>query len=113
VGGADWEAVVDRLYERHGHLHWVHVRNNAALVAAALAYSRGDFDRAICAAVSGGWDTDSNGATVGSIAGALTGAGGIRPEWTDPLHGRLSSSIGGFDGITFEELAARTLEVLS
>jgi ADP-ribosylglycohydrolase len=113
VGGTDWEAVVDRLYERHGHLHWVHVRNNAALVAAALAYSRGDFDRAICAAVSGGWDTDSNGATVGAIAGALTGASGIPPEWTDPLRGRLSSSIGGFDGITFEELTARTLEVLS
>ena len=44
--------VVDALYARHGHLHWVHVRNNAALVAAALAYGRGDFDRSICAVVA-------------------------------------------------------------
>jgi ADP-ribosylglycohydrolase len=110
-GAAAWDAVVDELYTLHGPLHWVHVRNNAALVAAALAYSDGQFDRAICAAVSGGWDTDSNGATVGSIVGALAGAGRIRPEWTDPLQGRLSSSIGGFDGVTFEELTVRTLEV--
>jgi ADP-ribosylglycohydrolase len=89
------------------------VRNNAALVAAALAYSRGDLDQAICAVVSGGWDTDSNGATVGSITGALGGAGKISPKWTDPLRGRLSTSIGGFDGVTFDELTVHTLEVSS
>jgi ADP-ribosylglycohydrolase len=109
--GAEWESVVDALEKRHGHLHWVHVRNNAALVAAALAFSGGDFGRGICAAVSGGWDTDSNGATVGGVLGALAGAAGIRPEWTDPLRGRLSSSIGGFDGVTFDELTRRTMEV--
>ncbi|GAA4675816.1 ADP-ribosylglycohydrolase family protein [Phytohabitans rumicis] len=109
----DWESIVDAVEKRHGHLHWVHVRNNAALVAAALAYSGGDFDRGICAVVSGGWDTDSNGATVGSVLGALTGGSGIRPEWTGPLKGRLTSSIGGFDGVTFEELATRTREVSS
>jgi len=107
----DWESVVDTIEKRHGHLHWVHARNNAALVAAALAHSNGDFDRGICAVVSGGWDTDSNGATVGSILGALSGAGAIGPEWTAPLKGRLRSSIGGFDGVTFEELARRTAGV--
>jgi ADP-ribosylglycohydrolase len=112
AAGGDWESVVDALEERHGHLHWVHVRNNAALVAAALAHSGGDFDRAICAAVSGGWDTDSNGATVGSVMGALTGAAGIRPEWTLPLRGRLHSSIAGFDGVSFESLAHRTATVI-
>ncbi|MEJ3749342.1 ADP-ribosylglycohydrolase family protein [Actinomycetes bacterium KLBMP 9797] len=111
AGGAGWESVVDALEARHGHLHWVHVRNNAALVAAALAYGGGDFDRSVCAAVSGGWDTDSNGATVGSVVGALIGAAGIRPEWTTPLRGRLRSSIAGFDGVTFDELAHRTAEV--
>jgi ADP-ribosylglycohydrolase len=107
----DWESVVDAIEKRHGHLHWVHARNNAALVAAALAHSGGDFDRGVCAVVSGGWDTDSNGATVGSVLGALSGASAIRPEWTAPLKGRLRSSIGGFDGVTFEELARRTAEV--
>jgi ADP-ribosylglycohydrolase len=107
----DWESVVDAIEKRHGHLHWVHARNNAALVAAALAHSGGDFDRGVNAVVSGGWDTDSNGATVGSILGALSGASAIGPRWTAPLKGRLRSSIGSFDGVTFEELARRTAEV--
>ncbi|MFG3701330.1 ADP-ribosylglycohydrolase family protein [Micromonospora sp. NPDC047620] len=105
----DWEAVVDELYARHGHLHWVHVRNNAALVAAALAYGRGELERSICAVVSGGWDTDSTGATVGAVTGALTGASGLPERWGGPLRGRLASSIAGFDGIGFDELAARTV----
>jgi len=108
----DWERVVDALYERHGALHWVHVRNNAALVAAALAYGRGDFVRSICAVVSGGWDTDSNGATVGSIAGALQGVSTIPPYWAKPLRGVLHSSIAGFDGVTFTELADRTMRMV-
>ncbi|MER7445143.1 ADP-ribosylglycohydrolase family protein [Micromonospora avicenniae] len=108
AGADDWEQVVDELYARHGHLHWVHVRNNAALVAAALAYGRGDLERSICAVVSGGWDTDSNGATVGAVSGALTGAAQLPARWVAPLRNRLASSIAGFDGIRFDELAERT-----
>jgi ADP-ribosylglycohydrolase len=108
TGAADWEAVLDAIHARHGHLHWVHVQNNAALVAAALAYGRGDLERSICAVVSGGWDTDSNGATVGSVTGALTGAANLPGRWVEPLHGHLHSSIAGFDEIGFDELAERT-----
>ncbi|WP_433280492.1 ADP-ribosylglycohydrolase family protein [Micromonospora sp. CA-244673] len=109
AAGDDWESIVDTLYARHGHLHWVHVRNNAALVAAALAYGRGDLERSICAVVAGGWDTDSNGATVGAVTGALTGAARLPGRWVAPLRNRLASSIAGFDGIGFDELADRTL----
>ncbi|RZU75609.1 ADP-ribosylglycohydrolase [Micromonospora kangleipakensis] len=109
AGTDDWESIVDTLYERHGHLHWVHVRNNAALVAAALAYGRGDLERSICAVVGGGWDTDSTGATVGAVTGALTGASGLPDRWVAPLHNRLASSIAGFDGVGFDALADRTL----
>jgi ADP-ribosylglycohydrolase len=108
AGADDWEPVVDELYARHGHLHWVHVRNNAALVAAALAYGRGDLERSICAVVSGGWDTDSTGATVGAVTGALSGAAALPERWAAPLRNRLASSIAGFDGIGFDELARRT-----
>ena len=72
------------LDERYGHLHWVHVLNNAALMASALARSGGDFGAAICAAVAGGWDTDSTGATVGSVCGALAGAAALPPRVDRP-----------------------------
>jgi len=103
------EEAIDKLYAAHEGLHWVHVLNNVAVVAFALAESAGDFSRSICAAVSAGWDTDSNGATVGGIVGALAGAAALPDRWTRPLRGRVASSLRGFDGATFDALAARTL----
>jgi ADP-ribosylglycohydrolase len=107
-GHLDDEAAIDALYDEFGHLHWVHALNNTGLAAFALTRSGGDFARAITRAVAGGWDTDSNGATVGSICGALAGASALPPEWIDPLQNRLATSITGFDGIGFDELARRT-----
>ncbi|MCU1636672.1 MAG: ADP-ribosylglycohydrolase family protein, partial [Cryobacterium sp.] len=51
------------------------------------------------------------GATAGSISGALTGARGLPFAWVDPLRNRLASSVPGFDGIGFDQLARRTLSV--
>ncbi|MGV8912450.1 MAG: ADP-ribosylglycohydrolase family protein [Rhodoglobus sp.] len=107
----DDEAAIDAIYADYGHLHWVHVLNNAALLAFALTRSDGDFTRAITLAVSGGWDTDSTGATAGAICGALSGASVLPASFIDPLHNRLASSIPGFDGIGFDELARRTRKV--
>ncbi|MGW5418990.1 ADP-ribosylglycohydrolase family protein [Streptomyces sp. NPDC003943] len=105
----DFDAVVDRLHAEFGGYHWVHVVPNAALLAAALTHADGDFTRSICAAVSGGWDTDSNGATAGSVAGLLAGHPDRLPErWTSPLKNRLATSVPSFDGIGFDTLAALT-----
>ena len=106
----DWEAVVDELYGRYNY-HWVHAINNTALVAAALYAFDGDFSGGISAVVQGGLDTDTNGAAVGSILGALAGPAGIEERWSAPLKGRFSSSLPGFDGITTDELVRRTLAV--
>jgi len=108
----DDEQALDALGDRFAHLHWVHVLNNAALMAFALARSEGDFGTAICLAVTGGWDTDSVGATVGSVCGALAGAHRLPERWVAPLDNRLASSMPGCDGIGFDELAARTARLL-
>ncbi|RNE62245.1 ADP-ribosylglycohydrolase family protein [Cryobacterium tepidiphilum] len=105
------EEALDTLHAEFGRLHWVHVLNNAALLAFALTRSGGDFAEAIALAVTGGWDTDSVGATAGSICGALAGASALPAEWIDPLHNRLASSIPGFDASAFDDLARRTLAV--
>ncbi len=105
----EWESRVDELYRRYGHYHWVHAINNTALVAAAL-YAFEDYSSAICGVVQGGWDTDTNGAAVGSIFGALMP---VDDRWSSPLGGRFESSLPGFDGITIEELTARTVAVCS
>jgi ADP-ribosylglycohydrolase len=104
------ERALDELHETYRDLHWVHVLNNTALIAYALVSSGGDLSRAIAAAVAGGWDTDSAGATAGAVCGALSGASALPAHWTKPLHNRIGSSLPGFDGIGFDELARRTTE---
>ncbi|SDK81788.1 ADP-ribosylglycohydrolase [Glycomyces sambucus] len=111
AGALGDEAAVDALHAQYGHLHWVHVLNNAALLAFALARGDGDLHRTITLAVSGGWDTDSVGATAGAVAGALTGAKALPRKWTDPIDDRYATSVPGFAGVRFTDLAARTLEV--
>ncbi len=111
LAGRDWEDVVDALGASYGHYHWVHAINNTALTAAALYAFDGDFSGGICGAVQGGWDTDTNGAAVGSILGALAGVEGIADRWSTPLGGRFASSLPGFDAIELDELVRRTVAV--
>ncbi|MEW2416256.1 ADP-ribosylglycohydrolase family protein [Streptomyces sp. NPDC046866] len=105
---ADFDRVVDRLHARYGHYHWVHAVPNTALIAAALTHADGDFTRSVCRAVSGGWDTDSNGATAGSLAALV--AGRVPDRWRAPLKNRLATCIAGFDGIGFDTLAQLTAQ---
>ena len=78
AGRSTLEAALDALHAEYGDLHWVHALNNAALVASALRAQRRRLRPARSRrVVAGGWDTDSNGATVGSVCGALAGAGGL------------------------------------
>lgn len=107
----DFDRVVDALHARYGHYHWVHAVPNTALIAAALTHADGDFTRSVCRAVSGGWDTDSNGATAGALAGLLAGSPDALPErWTAPLKNRLSTTVPGFDGAGFDALAHLTAQ---
>lgn len=105
----EWDTAVDMLYERYGHYYWVHTINNAALLTAALIYGAGDFEKTICLAVMGGWDTDCNGATAGSIIGTMLGSDAIPVEWSAPLDNRVRSSVKGFDNSSIDDLARRTV----
>ncbi|MFF7383777.1 ADP-ribosylglycohydrolase family protein [Streptomyces griseoluteus] len=106
----DFDDVVDALHMLYGPTHhWVHALPNTALIAAALTHADGDFSGSVCRAVSGGWDTDSNGATAGCVAGLLAGTPDALPEhWRAPLKNRLASTVADFDGTGFDTLARLT-----
>ena len=89
----------------------VHTINNAALIAAALIYGKGDFTKTVTLAVLGGWDTDCNGASVGSIMGAIYGANAIPEHWKNPLSDTLYSAIPDFHPIKISECAERSMKV--
>jgi ADP-ribosylglycohydrolase len=106
-----WQEARDEIEISYGHYNGVHTINNAAVVAAALLWGAGDFSRTIGLAVEGGWDTDCNGATAGSVFGAIYGAGALPAHWVSPLHDRISSAIVGFDGSRISDLVDRTFAV--
>ncbi|MER6097704.1 ADP-ribosylglycohydrolase family protein [Streptomyces sp. NPDC001728] len=109
--GLDWSTTLTTQAERTAGLDWIHVVPNAAVLTAGLLYGEGDFTRTIALTVRGGLDTDSNGATAGSVAGVMCGAAAIPPHWSEPLRDRVSSAVLGFDGIRISELAERTLRL--
>ncbi len=108
---AAFEPVLDEIYALLGHYHAVHTNNNAALVVAALLLGQDDFEKVITLAVMGGWDTDCNGATAGSIFGAMFGAKAIPAKWSDPLHDTLYSRIFDYHPIAITECARRSLAI--
>ena len=66
-------------YDGHG---WCHTNSNAMIVTASLLYGSGDYGKSICMSVETGFDTDCNGATVGSIVGMMKGIDNIPDCWT-------------------------------
>ncbi|MYW66811.1 ADP-ribosylglycohydrolase family protein [Streptomyces sp. SID8379] len=106
-----WEETLATVEEETGGLGWIHTVPNAAVITAGLLYGDGDFTRTLALTVRGGLDTDSNGATAGSVAGVLCGADAVPEQWTEPLEDRVRSAVFGFDGVRISELAARTTEL--
>ena len=78
-----WDEVEKRIHgewnEWNQH-HWCHTVSNAMIVTAAILWGEGDYGKSICQAVQIGFDTDCNGATVGSILGMMLGKEKI-PAW--------------------------------
>lgn len=107
-GALSSEGALDRLHAEFADMHWVHTLNNAALAACALQAYGDDFGAAVALAVSGGWDTDSVGATVGSVVGGLLGPDGIDDAWTSPLRDSIATSMPGGGERSIRDLAART-----
>lgn len=110
--GLDWETARDEM-ERlfYGTYNFVHTINNAAVVTAALLWGEGDYTHTIGLAVQGGWDTDCNGATAGSVFGAMHGTKALPDHWIAPMNDLIHSAVFGFDGSRISQLAQRTLKL--
>ncbi len=108
--GADREAALSWVDDAVGQYSWVHTLNNAALIAVALLWGR-DLMDAAAISISGGRDTDSTTATVGSVFGAVHGASSIPADLVGTTHVHVRSAVRDFDRITIDELVARTLRL--
>ena len=106
-----YDEAVGRIHERwderdpHG---WCHTISNAVICAVALLWGEEDFGQSVCRAVQPGFDTDCNGATVGSILGMRLGVEAIPAEWTDRLNDTLRTDLAGHHAVRISEIARRT-----
>lgn len=109
--GVSWEDTLATVSQETAGLGWIHTVPNAAVLTAGLLHGDGDFTRTIALTVRGGLDTDSNGATAGSVTGVHCGAAAIPAQWKDPLEDTVRSAVFGFDGARISDLAERTLRL--
>lgn len=115
IGKSYNEVIVEihKQYDESDSHGWCHTNSNAMLVVTALLYGEKDFGKSLCMAVQPGFDTDCNGATVGSILGIMIGQKAIPKIWLEPYNGKLATSIIGYNLITIDELVATTIELIN
>lgn len=101
---------IHEMYDEYTEHGWCHTISNAMIVAAALLYGKGDYGKSICMAVETGFDTDCNGATVGSVLGMMLGE--IPEYWAEPIKDTLHTSIFGVGTVKITDMAKKTLKHL-
>lgn len=97
-------------FDEHNVHHWCHTNSNAMIVAACLLYGNSDYSKSICMAVETGFDTDCNGATVGSILGMANGIESIPSYWQEPINNKLNTTIFGMHSVKITDLVALTIK---
>lgn len=106
--------VIDLIHDRWDDAnfhHWCHTLSNAQIVALGLLWGQGDFERSISWAVTAGFDTDCNGATVGSIIGMMKGARALPEKWIAPLNDQLDTGLSGYHHVRISEMAQKTMDL--
>jgi transcriptional regulator with XRE-family HTH domain/ADP-ribosylglycohydrolase len=100
---------IHKEWDEHTEHGWCHTISNAMIVAAALLFGEGDYSKSICMAVQTAFDTDCNGATVGSVIGMSKGVSCIDKKRTETLDDTLHTSIFGIGSTSISACVAKTL----
>ena len=104
----DWETCMDRLEAELGTMHVVHTINNALICLIGMHYGGLDTTHTPAVAVMCGLDTDCNGATVGSIVGAIAGRADFGGKLAARLNDRLRANVVGYQDVSIRSLAERS-----
>lgn len=111
----DYDTAVYRLHElwNEDRSHdWTHTVSNAMIVAIALLWGENDYAKTICRAVQPCFDTDCNGATSGSILGAIIGRKALPSYWMDVINDTLHTGVAGYNTVRLADLTQDTMAVI-
>lgn len=88
---------IHRLWDENNAHDWCHTISNAQIVALGLLYGEGDFEKSVTRAVYPCFDTDCNGATVGSIVGMMLGAKALPSKWTSVMNDTIHTGLSRYN----------------
>lgn len=110
-GNRDFDEVIDAVHSRYDErlqFDWCLTIPNAMIVTACLLWKESYMD-AVSAAICAGFDTDCNGATVGSAMGLAGGRAAIPERLLNAFPAVLHTSVHGYYELPLAEAIDRTV----
>ena len=107
----DWVSVCDRIYDKYGHLPFLHSLHNMGFVVLSLLHAQLDYSKTITTAVMCGMDTDCTSGTAASIVGAAVGYDGLDKRWIEPFNDQVQTVVAGFGHGTISGLVQRNIKL--
>ncbi len=108
----DWLEAYSKLNKKYGEYCHCQIYQEIGTLINTLHFAR-DIGDAICKQVSQGNDTDSFGATCGSIAGLFMGPSKLEPKWLKPFNDKIHTSLAGFNDDSISSIANRVTRLHS
>jgi ADP-ribosylglycohydrolase len=105
-GASGWIDGYERVHARFGEYGFCRILQEIGTVINTLRFAN-DVGHGICLQVMQGNDTDSFGATAGSILGAFFGPGHLEPRWTEPFNDDVHTALASFHERSLSKIAAR------
>ncbi len=107
----DWVSVCDRIYDKYGHLPFLHSLHNMGFVVLSLIHAQLDYSKTITTAVMCGMDTDCTSGTAASIVGAAVGYDGLDKRWIEPFNDQVQTVVAAFGHGTISGLVQRNIDL--
>ncbi len=106
----DWIDGFERIRMRYGEYGFCRIYQEIGTVMNSVYFAR-DVGDGFCKQVMQGNDTDSFGATVGSILGVLMGPDHLDRRWSDPLRDDVQTALAMFHERSLDAIATRVSQL--
>ena len=101
-----WEEAYDKISDKYGEYGHCRIYQEIGMLINTLKFAE-DVGHGICIQVSQGADTDSFGATSGSLLGAYFGPGNLEDRWVEPFNDDIHTGLAWFFERSVSNLAKR------
>jgi ADP-ribosylglycohydrolase len=106
----DWIDGFERVRMRYGEFGFCRIYQEIGTVMNSVRFAA-DVGDGICKQVMQGNDTDSFGATAGSIFGAFFGPGHLEAKWTEPFRDTVHTALAMFHEQSLARIAGRMAQL--